>query len=396
MTAPSQPAPTGPAIAARDAAIERTGWGNPVILWQPRNACFWVYLFGVGYGIRVLAGIINEGIRLYAPALTASTAIFTLYAVLFWWFTARIDRYSRQPLALIVAAFVWGGFAATWAIALSGNTALLGLWGKWFGQSFQMAFGAGLTAPFFEELGKGSAVLLLMFLAPQVVRTAYDGFILGAFAGLGFEIIEDISYALNAAPAEFGSDQMNASLHTVGLRLLTGFSSHILYSAIVGAGVVYLVGTVAQRRRAGLGIVLVFTSMVLHGTWDANAGLGNGNGLVVIVLMAVEIIVAFVVVIRVFNYTVRPEREAMRAVMTPEADSGVITTEELDALAGDRKQRRAYRRAARDRADRRVRHHRLEAAHDLAGQLAASAGADTARVRFARAELERLRATPTT
>jgi RsiW-degrading membrane proteinase PrsW (M82 family) len=92
-------------------------------------------------------------------------------------------------------------------------------------------------------------VLLLMYLAPQVVRTAYDGFILGAFAGLGFEILEDISYGLDSAPAEFGSNQMHASLHTVGLRLMSGFSSHILYSAIVGAGIVFLVGTVAQRRR---------------------------------------------------------------------------------------------------------------------------------------------------
>ncbi|MEU4427285.1 PrsW family intramembrane metalloprotease [Actinoplanes sp. NPDC024001] len=396
MTTTSDPVPVAAhtAAAARNAAIERTGWGNPVVLWQPRNATFWVYLFGVGYGLWVLAGQINQGIRLYAPALAASTVIFGLYAVLFWWFTARIDRYSRQPLVLVVAAFVWGGFAAAWAIALSGNTALISLWGKWFGQSFQMAFGAGLTAPFFEELGKGAAVLLLLFLAPQVVRTAYDGFILGAFAGLGFEIIEDISYALNSAAEQFGSDQMHASLSTVGLRLLSGFSSHILYSAVVGAGIVYLVGTVAQRRRPGLGITLVLTSMVLHGAWDANIGLSGGNGPVIGGLMFVEILVSFAVVIWVFNHTVRPEREAMRAVMTPEADNGVITIEELDALAGDRKQRRAYRKAAHSRAERRTRRHRLEAAHDLAGQLAASAGAETDRVRFARTELARLRQVP--
>ncbi|MEV6521799.1 PrsW family intramembrane metalloprotease [Longispora sp. NPDC051575] len=382
---------TTPALDARAAAIERTGWGRSVSLWQPRNACFWVYLLGVGYGVWVLLGMLNQTIRLYAPALAASAVVFAVYAVLFWWFTARIDRYSRQPLALVVAAFVWGGFAATWAIALSGNSALLGLYGKLFGQTFQTDFGAGLTAPLFEELGKGAGVLLLVYLARRVVRTAYDGFILGAFVGLGFEIIEDISYGLNSAAEQFGSNQLSTSLGTVGLRLLTGFSSHILYSAIAGAGVVYLVGTPAQRRRTGPGLGLVATAMVLHGLWDANVGLGNGNGPTVLALMAAEILASFAIVLAVFRHTVRPEREAMRAVMAPEADSGVITPEELDALAGTGKQRRAYRRAGHGHADRRARHHRLEAAHDLADQLAASMGTDTDQVRFARAELDRLR-----
>ncbi|NUT18694.1 MAG: PrsW family intramembrane metalloprotease [Hamadaea sp.] len=387
MTAVSQPTA---AVAARKAAIDQTGWGRPVSLWQPRNACTWVYLIGVSYGVWTLIGLLNQRIRLYAPALTVSAVVFACYAVLFWWFTARIDRYSRQPLVLVVAAFVWGGFAATWGIALSGNGALLDLYGKLFGPTFQQNWGAGLAAPIFEEFGKAAGILLLMFIAPRVVRTAYDGFILGAFCGLGFEIIEDIYYGLNAGAEEFGSQQVSTALHVVVLRLLTGFTSHILYSAIAGAGVVYLVGTVAQRRRIGLGIGLVATAMILHGVWDANSGLSGGNGGLMIALLIIEIIVAFVIVIAVFHLTVKPEREAMRAVMRPEADSGVITAEELDALSGGWKQRRAYRKAAMGRANRRARRHRLEAAHDLADQLGAAAGTDSEQVLFARAELQRL------
>ncbi|WP_328463333.1 PrsW family intramembrane metalloprotease [Actinoplanes sp. NBC_00393] len=393
MTAVSQPVPVDepdPAITAREAAIERTGSGNLVYLWQPRNACFWVYVFGVAYGLWVLYGQINAAIRLYAPALTASAIIFAVYGMLFWWFTVRIDRYSRQPLRLVIAAFVWGGVAAAWGIALSGNSALLSIYQKLFGQAFQVAWGAGLTAPLFEELGKGAGVLLLVFLAPRVVRTAYDGFILGAFVGLGFEILEDISYGYNSANEQFGSDQLGTSLSTVGMRLLTGFSSHILYSALVGAGIVYLLGTVAQRRRAGFGTMLIVVAMLLHGVWDANAGISGGNGALLLPLLIGEILISLAVVIGLFHYTVRPERAAMRAVMAPEAEQGVITTEELDALSGGWKQRRAYRKAANSRAESRVRRHRLEAAHDLADQIAASAGAETDRVRFARAELVRL------
>ncbi|WP_250009715.1 PrsW family intramembrane metalloprotease [Actinoplanes sp. M2I2] len=393
MTADSHPVPVGAAgsaVAARQAAIERSGWGNRMSLWQPRNACYWLFLIALGYGLYYMADYANVHIRLYAPALAVNSIVFAFYALLFWWFTTRIDRYSSQPVAVKVAAFVWGGFVAPWTIAMNGNTALIDLLGKLFGQNFADNWGAGIAAPIFEELGKGSGVLLLLFLAPRVVRTAYDGFIIGAFAGLGFEILEDILYALNAAGEQFGSDQLGSSLSTTALRLLTGFSSHIAYTAIFGTGVVFLIGTVAQRRRTGLGLGLMLTAMVLHGWWDAGAVLSGGNLLVSYIMLVAELAIALSIVVTVFNHTVKPERAAMRTVMQPEADAGVITGEELDALAGDRKQRRAYRKAALGKADRSHRQHRLEAAHDLADQLAAAGGKETERVRFTRDELRRL------
>ena len=381
-----------PELTAREAAIEASGWGNKVYFWQPRNACLWVYALIVGYGLWNAFGIVNGEVRVYGPALAASTVIFVVYGSLFWWFTIRIDRYSRQPLSLIVAAFVWGGFGATWTIALSGNSALIGLYSKLIDQNFALDWGAGLSAPVFEELSKGAGVLLLMFIAPRVVRTAYDGFIIGAFAGLGFEILEDIFYALNAAPDQFGSHQLATSLNTVVLRLATGFSAHILYTAVFGAGLVYLIGTVAQRRRAGRGLAMMLTAMVLHGLWDSTAAIANGDGRVIILLIAGITVLAFAAVITVFHLTVGPERATMRAVMAPEVDTGVLTREELDALSGGWRRRHAYRGNGRDRAARRLRRHRLEAAHDLADQIAASAGQETDRVRYARAELARLTA----
>jgi RsiW-degrading membrane proteinase PrsW (M82 family) len=381
-----------PELTAREAAIEASGWGSKVYFWQPRNACLWVYALVVGYGLWNAFGIVNGEIRVYGPALAASTVIFVVYGALFWWFTTRIDRYSRQPLSLIVAAFVWGAFGATWTIALSGNTALISLYSKLAGQNFALDWGAGLSAPIFEELGKGAGVLLLMYIAPRVVRTAYDGFIIGAFAGLGFEILEDIFYALNSAPEEFGSHQLQTSLNTVLLRLATGFSAHILYSAIFGAGLVYLVGTVAQRRRPGRGLAFVLTAMLLHGLWDSTAAIGNGDGKITLGLIAGITLIAFAAVITVFNLTVGPERATMRTVMAPEVETGALTPGELDALSGGWRARRAYRKKAHGRKARRLRHHRLEAAHDLADQIAAAGGHETERVRFARTELARLNA----
>lgn len=376
-------------IARRREAIAQVGWSTPVNWRQPRNACLWVFVAIIGYGlwytITTVRGV--QGTPSGGP-LAISAAIFALYGVLFWWFTTHIDRYSSQPLDLRVAAFIFGGFGATWTIAVNSNTALLGIYAKLFGQDFANGWGAGLAAPFGEELGKGAGVLLLLYIAPRVMRTAFDGFVIGAFVGLGFEIVEDILYSINSAADGFGADPVGASLHTVYLRLGTGFSSHIAYSAIFGAGVVYLMGTKAQPRRLGLGLLLCFTSMTLHGTWDSTAALAGGNGPAITLLLFAGVVIALVLVVRVFHLTITGEQAAIRDVLAPEVSNGTLTDDELLAVSGNWKQRRRFRRHGGIK-DRRRRGHRLAAAHDLANELAAAQGEETERVQFARSEVNR-------
>lgn len=377
--------------AARAKALAETGWGQRVGWLQPRNACLWIFVAVIAYGFWYTVSTVRTEAPIYGAPLGIAAVIFSLYAIVFWWFTTHIDRYSSQPLDLRVAAFIWGGFGATWTIAIHGNTALIHLYAKWFGNDFSVAWGAGLAAPFVEETAKGAGVLLLMYIAPRVIRTAFDGFVIGAFVGLGFEIIEDILYAFNAAADNFGVDPVGQSLHTTLLRLGTGFTSHILYSAVVGAGVVYVVGTVAERRRVGRGALFIAGSVLLHGVWDSTSAIGQGVGQVILLILAVSVIAAFVVVLTVFHLTVQTEREAMRALMAPEEADGVITAEELAAISGSRKARKAYRHGGGHK-DRRRRRHRLEAAFDLAEELGSSGGTENERVAFARQELARFEA----
>jgi protease PrsW len=86
------------------------------------------------------------------------------------------------------------------------------------------------------------------------------------------------------------------------------------------------------------------------------------------------------------------EQDFVRDVMAPEQARNVITPIELDAMAGNRKARKAYRKAGRKRHERRRARYVLNAAYALAEELATARGADTDRVRFARAEVARIRA----
>jgi protease PrsW len=377
---------------ARDIALDLSGWGRRFSFYQPRNFAFWGYLLLVGMGFLVFISTLVRRYDAYGQAIGLAVTSFAIYAALFWWFTAHIDHYAKLPAKLMVVAFVWGGFAATGAMAANANDAILALYAKTFGQVWALNWGAGLAAPFTEEWAKGSGLLLLIALAPRQVRTAFDGFILGAFIGLGFQIIEDVSYAMTSAGTQFGANQIGASVGTIVLRMISGVAAHILYTAIFGAGLIYLLGRPAEPRKVGRGLLLVAIPMVLHGTWDSLGAIAGPSGLKMIGLLITAIVVALAILVQVYKLTVVRERDYVRDVMAPEAARNVITPGELDAMAGNRKARKAYRKATRRGHERKRARYVLNAAYALGDELAAARGADTDRVRFARAEVARIRA----
>jgi len=345
----------------------------------------------VGTGMFISVSSVTRRYDAYGPAIALAVTSFAIYAALFWWFTQHVDHYAKLPANLMAVAFLWGGFAATWTMAANANDALLALYAKSFGQSWALDWGAGLSAPFTEETAKGSGLLLLIALAPRQVRTAFDGLILGAFIGLGFQIIEDIAYAMTSASSQFGANQIGASIGTIIVRMISGVAAHILYSAMFCAGLVYLLGRPAEPRRVGRGLLLMAIPMLLHGLWDSLASVAGRNALALLGLLLAVIVVALVIVVRVYELTVRRERDFVRDVMAPEEARNVITAAELDAMAGNRKARKRYRKASRNRLERKRTRWILNAAYDLADEVAAARGADTDRVRFARAEVGRIR-----
>lgn len=129
------------------------------------------------------------------------------------------------------------------------------------------------------------------------------------------------------------------------------------------------------------------TAMVLHGLWDSAGALSQGKTVLLFLLFVVMIAAALTIVVRVFRMTVPRERQFLRDILAPEVERGVVTGDELTALSGDRKARKAFRKAAGTHADRKRREYVLEAAADLADALADSHGIDTGRVEFARAEV---------
>ncbi|MCU0268483.1 MAG: PrsW family intramembrane metalloprotease [Acidimicrobiales bacterium] len=385
MTAPVD------AAADRSAAIEASGFGRTFSLVQTHNMGFWVYLLLVVVGLLAMFQQFQGPLAAFEGSLVFSVGLFAAYTVPFWLFLRHIDRFDSVPEKLAVAAFVYGGVVATFAMATYANNAVISLWGKANGQQFAADWAAALTAPFTEELAKASGLVLLVLLAPRLIRTAFDGLIVGAFLGLGFQVFEDVIYGVHSAYGDFGVDAVASTYTTSVMRVVVGLTSHWTYSAIFCAGLIYVIGRPDEPRRIGRGLLLMFAAMALHGLWDATGGLAGISPILfplVYLFVPVTLIALFV---WIYKTSVVTERRWMRELMEPEVALGVLTQADVDALAGSRKQRKAYVKAHAGHKSHVHAKHVLDAAGDLATQIARDGGADSDRVRFARAELLRVK-----
>ena len=103
------------------------------------------------------------------------------------------------------------------------------------------------------------------------------------------------------------------------------------------------------------------------------------------------VVLALVIAVRVYELTVGRERDFVRDAMIPEEGRNVITAAELDAMAGNRKARKRDRKAERNRRERKRARYVLNAAYDLADELAAARCAHRPS-ELARTEVGRIRA----
>ncbi|PYE17871.1 RsiW-degrading membrane proteinase PrsW (M82 family) [Williamsia limnetica] len=379
-----------PTLDARARALETTAWGEKFHFFQPRNIVFWMFLWLCGTGV-------VKGWQMFSPlsgyfgrALLIASVVGVVSALVWGWWFRFVDRYERQPISLVITAFVWGATAAAFAIAVTANTALGSLYGKLFGQVWAQDWHAGLSAPFVEETAKGVGIVVLLALAPRLVRTATDGLLLGAFIGLGFQTSEDLLYSVAGATEGFGAHQTDGLVESIATRIYSDIISHPLFTALFCAGVIYLIGTPAQPRRIARGLALIVVPVVVHGVWDSMLAIAGGTGLLVFVIMLGDAIFALTALWIAFVWAHPREAHFVRDVLAPEVESGVLTDDEVTAAAGWRQQRQ-YVKAGADRAERKTRRHIIRGALDLLSDLAISKGHDSDDVLQARAEITRLR-----
>ncbi|AXG83106.1 protease PrsW [Streptomyces paludis] len=248
---------------------------------------------------------------------------------------ARVRPFRDPPRAWAWSGVAWGATAAT-ACALVANDGLQSIWAKTAGVGFGSRWGAALTAPLNEELLKFSGVVLIALVARRLIRGPLDGFFLGAFTGLGFQAVENWTYAMNAILAGGGVNGVTEVTQSFTTRvLLTGLGSHWAMSAVAGtgAGVLFAHSDRPVRRRLVPAAACVLTAMGMHALFDAPV-LDSAGGLAVKVAVNFLVAVGFCLVLRH-----RARRRARAFLESAETPIGV-------ELLTRRSRRRALERVA--------------------------------------------------
>lgn len=260
--------PTQPTVPA-EPSLPR--WGIQTGLIQPRQAAFWMFV--ILLALTTLTVISEQMIYLqyFREGWIISVVLLALYVVPVLLAVYVLDLFEREPLSLIVAAFLWGGVVSI-GLAVVINTSLLEALAKLFGASFAQTWGVALVAPPVEETVKYLGVVTIFLIARSEIDDLLDGFIYGAIIGLGFAAVENVQYFIQAIGQPGAGDQFGPVLQMYLVRvILVGAYMHVLWTGISGLGFAYYVTQRDQphQKRLMYAVGLFLLAVLAHFIWNS-------------------------------------------------------------------------------------------------------------------------------
>jgi RsiW-degrading membrane proteinase PrsW (M82 family) len=275
------------------------------------------------------------------PAVTAVNLVFLgVSLAVGMWLARRVLRpVQAPPYGAAWLAVAWGGLAAT-GLAVTLNGFNLAAIAEAAGLEFAGRWGAALAAPVDEETVKVLGVLLLAAVSSRMVRGAADGLVLGALVGLGFQVVENLTYGFNEVAATGGVGSTGAAFEVLLLRVLgTGYGSHWAMTAVAGAGIGYLVGATGRPlgRRVLVALGCWALAMTMHFQFDSPFLEGA------VWETFLKPVINLVVVMAVFLVVRRQFLARWREVCAEETAWGALYEGEARVLSRRRSRRRSLR-----------------------------------------------------
>jgi RsiW-degrading membrane proteinase PrsW (M82 family) len=327
------------------------------LVWlQPRSALWWVYcliclggLIALALQLLPVAVITWSGILVGLPFTVATLLVIS--ALILWLDLFRVHVRITGVLAM---GFVWGAAAGT-GTAMFANDNVIRVIQDLAGDGFAVNWQAPISAAIVEEAVKGLGVFTVAWLSRPLLTRPMHGLLLGGFTGLGFQVVEDVTYEANAGLQSAQGDVGSALIVGV-LRLFTAFTSHWMLTGIAGIGIVAAVGARGWSRRRRLGVFAIFylLGVAMHFGWDApvtgDSGVGSTLG------RAGVYVVIFIVV---YLWVIRAERRWYRAFVDWAVAQRIAPPGELNTLISHRARRKARRALRMPHRIARLRRHEL-------------------------------------
>lgn len=152
-----------------------------------------------------------------------------LFAYIIYW----LDRYEKEPKALLGAAFLWGAVIAAGGAFIINTVLGIGVFLFTGSEAATDLVTGSIIAPLVEESLKGLAVLCVFLFFRREFDSILDGIVYGAVAALGFAAVENTHYIYNYGWLDGGWEGL---WYLVFVRVILVGWQHPFYTAFTGIG----------------------------------------------------------------------------------------------------------------------------------------------------------------
>jgi RsiW-degrading membrane proteinase PrsW (M82 family) len=269
----------------------------------------------------------SVGFRVVPVTALLGLLVWGIYTLLFLLVFRTLDLLEQHPPEAFVLAFAWGGLGAVY-FAAPANIAIQSLCAKLVSPDFVAVWGPAIAGPITEEFLKLAGVVLLILVARNQFQTYLSVLIVGAMAGLGFQVVENLTYTVNASlhfPLENQVYPVLLNLLTRGL--LSGLWSHAAYTTIASFGVAWFLLHPERPMAARIGCALLCFALAwaMHFIWNSPwledlFGGGYGEMAVLLVVKGIPAMIAAGLFWRVAARENGTYLHALAAYFVPERD----------------------------------------------------------------------------
>lgn len=152
-----------------------------------------------------------------------------VFAYIVYW----VDRYEKEPVALLGGVFLWGAVIAAGAAFIINSFIGLGIYFFTGSQAFTEISTADAIAPVIEESLKGMAVLFVFLFFRREFDSILDGIVYAAITAIGFAATENIYYIYTYG---FQQNGINGVLYMFFVRVILVGWQHPFFTSFTGIG----------------------------------------------------------------------------------------------------------------------------------------------------------------